>query len=771
MNHTKSQKKYIPYIIVIGVIIIPLLYSYFYLGAFWDPYSNLDQVPVAVVNEDQGANINDAQRNLGNELCEELKEDGSLAFTFTDTDSAKEGLERTTYYAVLTIPTDFSANIASASNTDKQVATVTYSSNEKSNYLATQILNSAVTRIEKSLRSSVDEELVATLTDKLNEVPDNLGTLSEGLTELQNGASDLKDGTSDLSTGAATLNTGAADLATGITSLKDGADTLASGTSELKGGASQLVSGSNSLASGMASLSSSLSDYTQGVQSASSGSQSLVDNMNSLNTGINDLLKGAKSLQTATENITDLKDGATSLATGASSLQEGIESYTSGVDSLLSNVTQITKTLAAYAQQTKDPTISALVASLTSEDTVAGIQALQSASTTLNEGAASLKAGSKTLSSSTQNVDSLKDGIKQLTTGLKTAQTGSKALAAGASKLNSGLAQLASSNDALTSGASNLASGASSLQQGVNSLSQGIDQVNSGAATLATGANTAADGATTLKEGTDTLATGAVALDDGASKLYHGLEEANDGVATSIEDTDSQLASLNGLDTYAADPVAVDTEAYAPVPNYGTAFAPYFMSLSLWVGGLMIFFGIYFDPNHHFNLLSRNSELGVKRSFAYLLIGLTQAVLLCIVLLTGLKLTVTNLPLFIASCCLVSMTFIAIIQLLLLCFSNIGKFLAIALLILQLTSCGGTFPMETVPRFYNMIYPFMPMTYSVGLFKEAISGTGDSSLILKNAGFLLLFLVGSLLLTLLMLQLQKNAKSKDSAIEEVNPIA
>lgn len=562
MNHTKSQKKYIPYIIVIGVIIIPLLYSYFYLGAFWDPYSNLDQVPVAVVNEDQGANINDTQRNLGNELCEELKEDGSLAFTFTDADSAKEGLERTTYYAVLTIPTDFSANIASASNTDKQVATVTYSSNEKSNYLATQILNSAVTRIEKSLRSSVDEELVATLTDKLNEVPNSLGTLSEGLTELQNGASDLKDGTSNLSTGAATLNMGAADLATGITSLKDGADTLASGTTELKGGASQLVSGSNSLASG-----------------------------------------------------------------------------------------------------------------------------------------------------------------------------------------------------------------ASSLQQGVNSLSQGIDQVNSGAAALATGASTAVDGATTLKEGTDTLATAAVALDDGASKLYHGLEEANDGVTTSIEDTDSQLASLNGLDTYAADPVAVDTEAYAPVPNYGTAFAPYFMSLSLWVGGLMIFFGIYFDPDHHFNLLSRNSELGVKRSFAYLLIGLTQAVLLCIVLLTGLKLTVTNLPLFIASCCLISMTFIAIIQLLLLCFSNIGKFLAIALLILQLTSCGGTFPMETVPRFYNMIYPFMPMTYSVGLFKEAISGTGDSSLILKNVGFLLVFLVGSLLLTLLMLQLQKNAKSKDSAIEEVNPIA
>ena len=766
MKHTK---KYIPYIIIIGVIIIPLLYSYFYLGAFWDPYSHLDEVPVAVVNEDQGAVINDTARNLGEELSEELKADGSLAFTFTDADSAKDGLDSTKYYAVLTIPADFSSKIATSSDTDKQVATVTYSANEKRNYLASQILKSAVTTIEESLRSSVNAEIVSTLAGKLNEVPANLDTLSDGLNKLQTGASDLKDGTSDLASGTTTLNDGASDLATGITALKDGADTLATGTSSLKDGADQLVSGSTTLASGISSFGSKLSEYTQGVESASTGSQALVDNFKSLNTGIADLLSGAQSLQSATATITDLKDGAAALATGASSLQEGLQTYTSGVDSLISNVTQITQALSAYAQQTKDPTITALVTSLTSKDTLAGIKALQSASTTLNEGAATLKTGSDALSSGTQNVDALKAGIDQIATGLKSAQTGSKALSAGATGLNLGLARLAASNDALTGGATQLASGASSLKQGLDSLSQGIDQVNSGAATLATGAGTAADGAIALKEGTDTLATGATTLDGGANQLYNGIEEASTGVTTSIQNTNTQLASLNGLDTYALAPVNVESDPYAPVPNYGTAFAPYFMSLSLWVGGLMIFFGIYFDPDSRFQLLSRSSENVVKRSVAYLIIGLTQAVLLCMILLIGLKLTVTNLPLFFAACCLVSMSFIAIIQLFLICFSNIGKFLAIALLILQLTSCGGTFPMETVPKIYNVLYPFMPMTYSVGLFKEAISGTGDTDLILKNVGFLTIFMIGSLLLTILFTNLQKKGKSKLVGTEQLNP--
>ena len=202
------KKRVVPCLILLGVIIIPLLYSYFYLGAFWDPYSRLDKVPVAVVNEDTGATINDKSRNRGDEMCDKLKEDASLKFSFINDEKAEKGLKENDYYAIIKIPADFSSQIASASETTKQTAIITYSSNEKRNYLATQILNNAVAKIEKSVRSTVDDEIVSTLSDQLTSVPDQLQTLSDGLTTLKDGSTDLSDGTTKLANASITISAG-----------------------------------------------------------------------------------------------------------------------------------------------------------------------------------------------------------------------------------------------------------------------------------------------------------------------------------------------------------------------------------------------------------------------------------------------------------------------------------------------------------------------------------------------------------------------------------
>ena len=108
------------------------------------------------------------------------------------------------------------------------------------------------------------------------------------------------------------------------------------------------------------------------------------------------------------------------------------------------------------------------------------------------------------------------------------------------------------------------------------------------------------------------------------------------------------------------------------------------------------------------------------------------------------------------------MVFIAIVQLLIVFLKDVGKFLAIALLILQLTSCGGTFPMETVPKFFNILYPFMPMTYSVGLFKDTISGTGAIGLD-RNSLVLIGILVVTMALTVLFTWLQNKGQARRAA--------
>lgn len=211
--------------VIAAIIIVPFLYSYFYLGAFWDPYSKLEELPVAVVNEDKGAVIDGENRNLGQEFCDRLKEDASLKFTFTNAEDAKIGCEGKEYYASISIPEDFSSNIASAGTTDKKAALITYSPNEKRNFLASQILNRAVLEMEEEIRASVDKEIVQELSGQLGEVPEQLTDLQEGLGKLDQGALELFDG-------SGTLSDGTKDLLNGTTTLYEGANTLADGTAE-----------------------------------------------------------------------------------------------------------------------------------------------------------------------------------------------------------------------------------------------------------------------------------------------------------------------------------------------------------------------------------------------------------------------------------------------------------------------------------------------------------------------------------------------------------
>lgn len=631
-------------IVIIGVIIIPLLYSYFYLGAFWDPYSRLEKLPVAVVNNDNGAKINNKDRNLGEELCEKLKDDGTLKFEFTDESTAKKGTKEDDYYAMIVIPEGFSKDIASSATTEKKAATITFSSNQKRNYLASQILNSAVTKIEESVRSSVNKEVTQQLADKLNEIPDQL-------TEVQDGAKQLNDGSIQ---------------------LKDGSLKLADGLGDL-------ASGSQKLADGTSEYSSKLKEYSTGVSGAKAGADKLNAGMSDLDQGINELLAGANKAVLSTAELNTLKTGAASLAASASAYSTNMSSYVTGVNALLNTIT--------------NPDLAVQVA------TVKGTgKALKTAAAQISGGAALIANGTKSMPELRQGLLDIQAGLKKADAGSNQLLAGSKDLAAGMSKLNTATGQLQAASGTIASGASNLAEGSKTAQQGATDLS---------------------DGATKLADGTGTL--------------YSSVSDA-------LVKSGTELKKLDGISDFSGAPVNVKQDNVTDVPNYGTAFAPYFMSLSLWVGGLIIFMAIYYDPSGKFNLLSINSEKRVLRSFGYLSIGFVQALILGFILKFALGLKVANSPLYYLSCCLVSLVFIAIIQFLMVFLKDAGKFLSMLLLILQLTSCGGTFPLETIPKFFGVLYPFMPMTYSVGLFKQTISGI-DNGELMYNMGILFAILL------------------------------
>lgn len=752
--------------VVLAVIIVPFLYSYFYLGAFWDPYSKLEALPVAVVNKDKGAEVDGKQRNLGEEMCDRLKDDGSLKFTFTDAADAKSGTEGSTYYATITIPENFSENIASADSDDKQTATITFSPNEKRNFLASQILSRAILQVEEETRSTVDKELVQKLADNVKSLPDRLTELQDGLGKLSDGSSDLVDGTKKLKDGTSTLYDGTSTLADGSKTLLNGSQKLANGTGTLLDGTDTLLSGTNDLAKGTKTYYSKFGEFNKGIGTLKKGASSLSTGAASLKEGTSQLKSGTDQLVEKTKNLGQITSGAKTLSESTKTFDTGIKQYTTGVNTLISTVSSTSTFLTQYVKANpalmKDPAFAEFISKLSDPAVAKSIQSLTTAGTTLTTASSQLSTGAEQLYQGTTSLPDLNTALVALNSGATQVAEGSDKLATGAATLSTGAAKVSSAADKLYTAADGIADGASKVNSGAAKLNSGVKDLNSGADTLYGGVTDLSSGASKLNSGAKDLNKGVTDLNDGANKLSDGIDEAKSGVNDSVDEANDQVSKLDGLADFAAEPVSIDQQNLTTIPNYGTAFAPYFMSLSLWVGALILFVGIYLDTEGRFKILSRESNHKVVRSFMFLLIGFAQAIALALVVHKGLGLKVENIALFYASICLVSMVFIAMVQFFMVHLKSAGKLISIVLLILQLTSCGGTFPMELVPKMFNDLYPYMPMTYSVALFKQAISDT-DTNAVLYNGGVLLAILVVFMALTIVLSAI----KTKKSAKEEV----
>ncbi len=740
--------------VIIGVLIIPLMYSYFYLSAFWDPYSRLQDVSVAVVNLDNGAKINGKDRNVGKEICDNLEEDGSLDFHFVSEADAKDGLMNDKYYAEVLIPADLTDSISTASkNTKKQHAQIQYVANQKRNYLASQILESGMMpTIKETVNGAVNKEITATLTDKLYSVPDALEILKDGLQQLSDGAGSVKSGTQQLSTATISLNVGTEKLAKGS---KD----LISGLSVFKAGTAKLADGATALADGSAALSTNLKAYTDGVANASAGSDDVMDGIAKLQSGITGLESGLVDLKTqSADGATDLAAAEKKLETGVDQMTTQLSVYTTGVDSLITNFETSVKLLTGAYPYISNAAVQQQVGQYLQQCNTAEnrekLAKLKQGKSQINTGLATLKQGVQLLETdSAKSMAKLQAGIGQVQAGVKMLDDGAVALNTGTAKLQKGLQTLEKNNDALNAGAAAVATGASQL-------ADGSDQINTKTTTIQNGASQLQSGINQLNGGASQLENGAAKLNTGAAALKAGTDTAKDGVEENLTTTNNQLKALDGLADYSEEPVSTDTQHVQPVDNYGSAFAPYFMSLSMWVGGLMIFFGIYLDYQKKIRILSKDSDHVVLRAFVFMLLGLLQAVLLAFVIHHVLGIKVANLGMLYLSCCLVSLTFISIIQFCLVHLGDAGKFVALLLLILQLTSCAGTFPIETCPTFFQKLYPFMPMTYSVRLFKEALAGTWNGS-VTKDVLILVAIMVVFTLATTLLSAYRDRHKIKE----------
>ncbi|MCX4592604.1 YhgE/Pip domain-containing protein [Streptomyces sp. NBC_01340] len=283
----------------------------------------------------------------------------------------------------------------------------------------------------------------------------------------------------------------------------------------------------------------------------------------------------------------------------------------------------------------------------------------------------------------------------------------------------------------------------------VDKLNEGAEKVATGAKKLRAGLGTARTGAADLDTGVGELKTGASTLDEGMYKLVGGSGQLAGGLhdgAGQIPDYDRQDRDLRTQ--VMADPVKLASKDLHKAPNYGTGFAPYFIPLSLWVGAMVAYMLI--QPLNRRALAVGASAWRVALAgwLPVAALGVLQTVALMSVLHWAIGLEMVRAAGTVGFLCLVTACFAALVQWLNARFGAAGRILVLALLMLQLTSAGGTYPVQTSPGFFNAIHPFLPMSYVVEALRRLITGGGLGP-VWQACAVLAAFTAGALALTAL----------------------
>ena len=308
------------------------------------------------------------------------------------------------------------------------------------------------------------------------------------------------------------------------------------------------------------------------------------------------------------------------------------------------------------------------------------------------------------------------------------------------------------------------------LQDATTRLADGSVKLNNGILTLKgklpalqDGTQKLADGSVKLRDGIGTLNGKIPELQDGTQKLADGSKELSDKLGDASTKLNKSLVNTSAdMGKFMSEPVIMDEKPLYSVKNYGTGFAPYFIPLAMWVGALMMFFVITGKVDNELGAGPLSVVSG--KYISYCFIGLIQAVLSSVVVLT-LGLRPANLVLYFLFNIFMSFVFISIIQCLVFLLGEVGRLLAIALLILQLTSCAGTFPIEVVPTFFKVLNPLMPFTYCVSAIRETISGA-DYAVFGHDVFVLACMMVGFLFISVVMKEHADKAQARVREMKE-----
>lgn len=422
------------------------------------------------------------------------------------------------------------------------------------------------------------------------------------------------------------------------------------------------------------------------------------------------LVKGSKGAGRLVDGLDQARDGATKLTNGADKLSGGAGKLSDGADTLATGLGSIETKVAPLPGQTQKLATGARKvadadATIASYGRLAA-SAVKTIRTKHRANRRQLVADLKSMDLTQAQRNRILHTYDLIGSPIREADTKAQDVK---SKLNQ-----------LATGADDVADGNEKLAAAVPRLVNGISDAHTGATQLSSGADQLDEGATRLSSGADDLDTGLTKIRKGAVKLRNGLRRGADQVPTMDARTRSRVASTIG------DPVDIRSSSQAEAATYGAGLAPFFLSLSAWIGGYVLFMLV--RPLSQRALAANQTPLRVALGGWYppMLVGLAQMAVVLSVVTFALDVKPVHIPTTMLFLMLTSAAFIAILHALNSLFGAAGQFLGLVLMVLQLVTCGGTFPWQTIPEPLHVLHHVLPMSYAVDGLRQLMYGGLES---------------------------------------------
>lgn len=649
----------LPILALIFATLVPVIYGAVYLAANWDPYGNMKNLPVAIVNEDRPTKYNGQQVHAGQDFTDNLVAGNTFQWHVTNAADAEDGLREGRYYLTVLVPSDFSSNLISGASNDPRRAQITLHRNDANGFVIGSVTGSAQGKITEAVNQTAVKSY-------FEAVFSNLHKIRAGMLDAQKGSQQLTDGLKSAAAGSQQLADGTKEVDAATGKLAAGANTLNDKFGQLTSGATQLQSGLGTLSAGSLTL------YDGAVQVAG-GTQQLADTV-------------VPVLSRAAQVQGQAKQASAQINRNVQTLSGQVSGSTSSVAERLNSAQQALAQVAAISPDVAN--------SKAWKDAQAKVLQAQQTNAAVAQSAADVSSQSSALNALVQDSASSKD--------LSAAAAKLTALNNGAHQVADGTKQLAGGIDKAQTGAGALATGLATAQGGVGQLSSGLDQ---------------------LKTGTAKLSTGATSLDTGIDKLYAGSQKLTKGLTDGVKQipalTDDQA---DGAATVLSRPADVKSVVENPAKVYGRGLAPLFFSIAMWVFGISGFLVMRPITGRLLASRINPLRLTLSAFIPFGTVAVVGASLMLATVWIALGLDPVHGLATLGLTLLVAVTFSLIAHTLRMALGLPGSAALLVWLILQLASTGGTYPAAVLPPFFRWISPFMPITYSINAYRVAISG-------------------------------------------------